>query len=238
MELTQRQEAFIHKLLDLYREIEDAVHYVLVAERLGVSKFTAYDMLRLLEKKGYVTSEYALDSQKSGPGRSIVLFRPTEKAQALFHRLVGETSESADWTQIKTRVVEAVRQGRLEDPELAKAMLDRVPSDIEDEVEYCADVITVLALRLRTRAGRRALANFLFDVLREGELADPLNLSLVPGFVLGLDADGADDSGLMRRLAARIHRYQVLVQAMDTLARRRLAKRLQHILAPLRPAEE
>jgi hypothetical protein len=56
--------------------------------------------------------------------------------------------------------------------------------------------------------------------------------------VLGLDADEADEPGLMRRLAARIHRYQVLVQAMDTLARRRLAGRLRHILAPLRPAEE
>ena len=238
MELTRRQEAFIHKLLDLYREIGDAVHYALVAERLGVSKFTAYDMLRLLEKKGYVTSEYALDPQKSGPGRSTVLFRPTEEAQALLHRLAGDTAKSADWTQIKASVIKKVRQGRLEDPELTEAILDRAPSDIEDEVEYCADVITVLALRLRTRAGRRALAHFLFDVLREGELADPLNLSLVPGLALGLDADEADEPDLMRRLAARVYRYQVLVQAMDTLARRRLAKRLQHILAPLRPAEE
>ena len=238
MELTRRQEAFIHKLLDLYREIKDAVHYTLVAERLDVSKFTAYDMLRLLEKKGYVTSEYALDPHKSGPGRSTILFRPTEKAQALLHHLGGDTPESADWTQIKTRVVEKVRQRRFEDSELAKAILARAPSNIEDEVEYCADVIAVLALRLRTRAGRRALAHFLFDVLHEGELADPLNLSLVPGLALGLDADEADEPDLMRRLAARVHRYQVLVQAMDTLARRRLAKRLHHILAPLRPAEE
>ena len=83
-------------MLDFYRESEDAVHYALVAERLGVSKFTAYDMLRLLEKKSYVTSEYVLDPQRSGPGRSTVLFRPTEKAQALLHRLAGDTPESAD----------------------------------------------------------------------------------------------------------------------------------------------
>ena len=96
MELTRRQETFIYKLLDLYREIEDAVHYVLVAERLGVSKFTAYDMLRLLEKKGYVRSEYVLDPHRSGPGRSTVVFRPTEKAQALFHRLIGDTPHYYD----------------------------------------------------------------------------------------------------------------------------------------------
>ncbi len=227
----------MHKLLDLYRETDGAVHYALVAEHLGVSKFTAYDMLRLLEKKGYVTSEYALDEHKSGPGRSMVLFRPTEKAQALLHHLAGDTPESADWTQIKIRVVEAVRERRFEGSEFAAAILARAPSDIEDEVEYCADVIAVLALRLRTRAGRRALARFLFDVLREGELADPLNLDLLPGFALGLDG-AADEPGLMHHLTARIHRYQVLVQAMDTLARRRLAKRLQHILAPLRPVGE
>ena len=125
MRLTRRQDIFIHKLLDLYRESENAVHYALVAERLGVSKFTAYDMLRLLEKKGYVTSEYTLAPQRSGPGRSTILFRPTEKARALLHRLAGDTSDSADWAQIKAHAVERARQGYFEDPKLAEAILAR-----------------------------------------------------------------------------------------------------------------
>lgn len=51
MKITRRQEDFIRKLLDLYRESEGPIHYSELAERLGVNRFTAYDMLRLLEEK-------------------------------------------------------------------------------------------------------------------------------------------------------------------------------------------
>ena len=55
MELTFRQKTFLSKLLDLYHEMREPVHYSLVAERLGLSSSTAYDMLRLLEQKGMVS---------------------------------------------------------------------------------------------------------------------------------------------------------------------------------------
>ena len=64
LKLTRRQEDFINNLLDLYREMEGPIHYSVLAERLGVSPFTAYDMLRLLEEKGLVSSEYYLPSDK------------------------------------------------------------------------------------------------------------------------------------------------------------------------------
>ena len=56
-------------------------HYSVLAERLGVSPFTAYDMLCLLEDKGMVTSEYQLSAEKSGPGRAERLFYPVESAR-------------------------------------------------------------------------------------------------------------------------------------------------------------
>ncbi len=52
MELTRHQEDFIHKLLDFYCELHEPFHYSQLAERLGISPFIAYDMLRLFEKKG------------------------------------------------------------------------------------------------------------------------------------------------------------------------------------------
>jgi energy-coupling factor transport system substrate-specific component len=51
MEITRRQEDFIRKIIDLYRELQGTFHYSFVAERLGISPFTAYDMLRFLEKR-------------------------------------------------------------------------------------------------------------------------------------------------------------------------------------------
>ena len=92
MKLTRRQEDFIHKMLDLYRELQGPIHYTVMAERLGVSRFTAYDMLRLLEEKGLVISEYQLAESKSGPGRSEVVFIPSPEAHRLFASLAGETA--------------------------------------------------------------------------------------------------------------------------------------------------
>ena len=59
MELTGRQHAFLSRLIDLYRAAQHALHYSTVAEHLGVSPMTAYDMLRLLDRAGGLcVSEY------------------------------------------------------------------------------------------------------------------------------------------------------------------------------------
>ena len=76
MKLTRRQEKFIQKMIELKHEFACPIHYSLLAKRLGVSPFTAYDMLCLLEEKGYVTSEYQLPADKSGPGRAERLLLP------------------------------------------------------------------------------------------------------------------------------------------------------------------
>jgi len=60
IKLTPRQQAFLDKLFELYRESNGPIHYTVVAERLGVNKFSAYDMLKLLEKKGVAGSSYVL----------------------------------------------------------------------------------------------------------------------------------------------------------------------------------
>jgi DNA-binding IscR family transcriptional regulator len=73
MKLTRRQEDVIRKMLDLHDLHQAPIHYKTLADHLGVSPFTAYDMLRLLEEKGLVTSEYQLASDKSGPGRGAAL---------------------------------------------------------------------------------------------------------------------------------------------------------------------
>ena len=81
MKLTKRQEQFIENLIDLSQEIDGPIHYSTLAERLGVSPFTAYDMLRVLEKKGAVVSEYQVAEGKSGPGRAERLFYPVKTPQ-------------------------------------------------------------------------------------------------------------------------------------------------------------
>jgi DNA-binding IscR family transcriptional regulator len=71
MKLTHRQETFVQSLLDLYGELNGPIHYSVLANRIGVSPFTAYGLLRLLEKKGLVISQYHLNSGKLVVGRSV-----------------------------------------------------------------------------------------------------------------------------------------------------------------------
>ena len=81
--LTPRQRAFLDNLLELYREGRAPVHYSELAKRLGVNRFSAYDMLKVLEKKGLASASYTLRSAAAaqpGPGRSIVVFSPTPLA--------------------------------------------------------------------------------------------------------------------------------------------------------------
>ena len=97
MKLTRRQEEFIRNLLDLHEEIEGPIHYSVLAERLGVSPFTAYDMLCVLEEKGFVTSEYHLATDKSGPGRAERVFYPSERSSSIpFHSLERRVLDCGD----------------------------------------------------------------------------------------------------------------------------------------------
>jgi predicted ArsR family transcriptional regulator len=90
MKLTRRQEEFITKLIDLSEEFDGPIHYSVLAEHLGVSPFTAYDMLCLLEEKGLVTSEYQLAADKNGPGRTERLFYPKLSSEKRKEMLANE----------------------------------------------------------------------------------------------------------------------------------------------------
>jgi Mn-dependent DtxR family transcriptional regulator len=68
--LTRRQNQFLSQFLDLYQENDKPIHYATLAKHLDIGKVTAYEMLRLLEKRGLVKSEFHLPSGDRGPGRS------------------------------------------------------------------------------------------------------------------------------------------------------------------------
>ncbi|MGB9682522.1 MAG: hypothetical protein ACP5RW_00555 [bacterium] len=79
MSITKRRIDFLKTLAKLCKEQECPVHYSLVAEKLGVSKWTAYDLLTALKEEGYVEVLYILN-EKSG-GRSSIAFKLTPKGE-------------------------------------------------------------------------------------------------------------------------------------------------------------
>ncbi len=73
--LTRRQREFLETVVDIYKETGESVSYRDVADRMGVSKWTAYDIIQELNRKGFLKVEYRL---RSGPGRSEVRFIPKD----------------------------------------------------------------------------------------------------------------------------------------------------------------
>ena len=74
--LTARQRAFLDKLLELYRERKSPVHYSDVAERLGVNRFSAYDMLKVLEKKGFTLFHLVAQAPNGSTTRRLLSLKP------------------------------------------------------------------------------------------------------------------------------------------------------------------
>ena len=75
--ITRRQMQFLEAVVRLHKETGLPVSYRDIAVRLGVSRWTAYDILQELYKKGFLSVKYR---PVGGPGRSEILYEPTEEA--------------------------------------------------------------------------------------------------------------------------------------------------------------
>jgi len=154
--LSARQQDFLDKLLDLYREAEAPVHYTNVARALDVSPITAYEMLRLLEEKGLVRCDTV--RPKGHRGRSIVVFYPTNKATALIAELAGDApsewhlckDEGAlndqEWEQAKAGILKTLDTGD-DYQALLNQILLRIP-DRKSPLLFAADMVTAIILTL------------------------------------------------------------------------------------------
>ena len=217
MKLTRRQEEFVVNLVDLNRELDGPIRYSMLAERLGVSPFTAYDMLCVLEEKGMVRSEYQLAEGKSGPGRAERLFFPVksvaDKEAGLTRK--DETAVLVDDVGLKRLLMEKSGCDDIPSKDAAEALLARIPPESPGGIGYCAEVMTVVALRLRERAGQKKLMATMPRLLTTGENLARANLALLGGFAYGLLVQGESGNGeWSQMLLEHVRKYQELVMGM------------------------
>jgi DNA-binding MarR family transcriptional regulator len=234
MRLTQRQNDFIGKLLELYQESATPIHYSEIANRLGVSDITAYDMLRLLEEKGLVASHYELPEKKAGPGRSKITFEPTPRA----HRLLGELSSDtldAGLEAFKDRVLAKFTENGIEAEDLVQEVLARIPPEGQGPLHYCVEIMTIIALRLRSSSGRSLLLEFLPNILPSADEADWESLNLLGGFAMGILAhENRGDTVWGRELLEHVKHYQTYVIEMNAKEHKNLAAHLLQVFNSLR----
>lgn len=183
MKLTGRQETFLGEFLDLYSQAQEPLHYTHVAEVLGVGKVTAYDMLRLLEKRGLVRAEYVLRGQGQGGGRSTVVFVPTEKAHDLYADLAGEDWAEVEWEIAKAQILDALRQ-RTDYQTMLDEILTRLPERTTSMV-YAAEMVTAVILNLLL-VEKDTSASALVERLKALGLPGEVGLNALSGLAMGL----------------------------------------------------
>jgi DNA-binding PadR family transcriptional regulator len=230
MKLTPRQQAFLDKLFDLYREFNGPVHYSVVAERLGVNKFSAYDMLKLLEKKGVAASSYVLGEGHAGPGRSMVVFYPTHKAARFLTQLRHEILGSDEWHQAKEKLLQRLYETQESNyAEAVREILARLP-DVKTPLMYCTEMIGVLLLNL-AYASKQGGDLIPRHVLTSLTARDEVGLGTLAGFSLGsLISNQAGDSTLVSRLISHTTKFQAYLGELSEESINRLTAFLQDAL--------
>jgi DNA-binding MarR family transcriptional regulator len=146
--MTRRQKQFLGKFLDIYQESEKPIHYVGLAKQLDIGKITAYEMLRLLEKRGLVEAEFHLPTGKRGPGRAEVFFRPTKASTRLFERLSENTADAEEWEIVKQRIFKKLQDGKAGGYEiLLDDLLVRIPKQ-HSPLTFMTEMVTTIILAL------------------------------------------------------------------------------------------
>jgi DNA-binding PadR family transcriptional regulator len=234
MELTGRQHAFLSKLIDLYRAALQPLPYSTVAEQLGVSPMTAYDMLRLLEERGLARSEYVLH-EGGGPGRSNIRFSPTDKALALLTQLAGEDWDQAEWQMVKERILDALRQGQATDYQgLVDDMLLRLPES-HSPMTFVTEMIAAILLTVNELVGGNPKDGRMFDALRSVGLPEELGLNALAGLMLGVSFVERANRSVTSRLLSYSRTYQEHLATLSADCKARLTDFAGEIMSIIKP---
>ena len=151
MGITKRQKEFLQSLIDLYQDKGSPIHYSEVAQKMGVSKWTAYDMLQLLHKEGLLEVEYLIpesDNYKWGKlGRSTITFFPTKKGYTVSNLPQRKLStKAAELNKLKKEIIQKFEEikGKFNLKDLFKEALET-----KSPLIFCACVLLILILLIK-----------------------------------------------------------------------------------------
>ncbi|WP_328801579.1 Lrp/AsnC family transcriptional regulator [Paenibacillus sp. LX16] len=188
MSLTKRRLQFLHTLVELYQKTKLPIHYEALAKSLGVSKWTAYDMLKEIEKLGFITRSYEVNTKVTG--RSQVVFVPTDKASDLFNQSRNELVDLVDWKKTVENISGLLKDLNNTGPnEAVRKIWAEIP-EASVRINFCAYIIGLLLMYLKKLGGKRG------PLIQRIVLTAPskeMGMTMFVGTVLGMALQTMND---------------------------------------------
>jgi len=231
MALTPRQKQFYDALVALFGATGRSVHYTAVARALGVSPFSAYDMLKVLEGKGVAASEYVLEGGAApGPGRSAIRFYPLTEPMEAGPRSGG--LEEAEWWRVKQRLLQRLRDMHDSNVrDILSEILSRL-SEYASPLSYCAGVIAALLVNLRgTR--RELFTHQQLPALRTLVSSGEVGLGTLAGLSIGSSLGRLSPNPLLESLVHSARSFQVQLSALSAESRQKLTDFVREALSTI-----
>jgi len=181
MKITTRQKEFLQSLIDLYQHKGSPIHYSEVAQKLGVSKWTAYDMLQLLRREGLLEVEYLIpesDSYNWGKlGRSTITFFPTKKGYTVSNLPQRKFStKAAELNKLKKEIIQKFNEikGKFNLKDLFKEALET-----KSPLIFCACLLLILILLVKKITEGIAEIKLLSQVIPTDATSTYIELALI-----------------------------------------------------------
>ncbi|MBU4602627.1 hypothetical protein KKA86_05970 [bacterium] len=181
MRITKRQKEFLQSLIDLYQQKDTPIHYSEVAQKMGVSKWTAYDMLQLLHKEGFLEVEYLIpesDNYKWGKlGRSTITFFPTKKGYSVSNLPQRNLpTKAAELNKLKKEIIQKFGEikGKYNLKDLFKEALKT-----KSPLIFCACVLLILTLLIKKITEGIAEIKLLSQVIPHDATSTYIELALI-----------------------------------------------------------
>jgi DNA-binding MarR family transcriptional regulator len=211
--ITFRQKAFLGKVIDIYREMKEPMHYSAIAKKLGLSNSTAYDMLRVLEQKGMIGSQYVTPKEIAGPGRSSILFYPTAQAKEFFLHLTREVNIPDEWENVKARILAGLQQGKAGNyKDLIQELLNKT-QEIQSPLAQCAGIVTALLLSLREAKQGLAEQSSVGAIVKAP--VSKLRMSILAGLIMGLSLSNQAVTRMLGNYREYTDKYEASLQKLN-----------------------
>jgi len=222
---------FLKTIKQVYEATNLPVHYARVAEILKISKWSAYEMLKTLERKGFLTSQYEVDQEKKYPGRARVMFVPTQLVNlVLREKNLENVVPVKEFQLLKERLMSVYDKTTKIAPEKLVEQMRAELSNIENPLVFCAYVITILILQLQTLS--KTSISLLKDVVLEVS-EGKIGLAMFVGVAIGSMTKTASQVQLLSHMADCLSGFQKNLAMLNRSEQVLLADFLSETLAKM-----